>query len=184
MKRNIEIEFKTAISEEKYLELLSFYGLENNVFMQTNYYFDTDNLELNQKQIVLRIRQRGESHFKVTLKSQSEQGSYEYHVLLQPEQAKEMLKNGFNTKDFFEHVDYFVTFKTSLDNHRASTTYEVGTLFLDRCDYCGLTEYELEYEVDHFEEGQMSFYRLLEKHHIDFKQTKRKSERALTCVVR
>ncbi|CCV63842.1 Adenylate cyclase [Alteracholeplasma palmae J233] len=184
MKKNIEIEFKTAVSEKVYQDLLEEFGLESNVFKQTNYYFDTDTLDLNKQQIVLRIRKKGNDYYKVTLKSQSDHGAYEYHVLLTPEQANEMLENGFNTKDFFDHVDYFVTFKTSLDNLRARTPYEVGTLFFDRCDYCGITEYEIEYEVDNFEEGKVAFNQFLENHQIEFKPTRRKSDRALTCIVK
>ena len=82
MKMNIEIEFKTKIDQDKYEELLKEFSLEENVFKQTNYYFDTNNLDLNEKKMVLRIRQKREHSFKLTLKSQSEQGSFEYHVLL------------------------------------------------------------------------------------------------------
>lgn len=183
MKMNIEIEFKTKIDQDKYEELLKEFSLEENVFKQTNYYFDTNNLDLNEKKMVLRIRQKREHSFKLTLKSQSEQGSFEYHVLLTKEQADEMIKNGFNTKDFFEQIDYKVNFQTSLDNHRASTPYEVGTLFFDRNEYCGVVDYEIEYEVDHFETGLQEFNKFLEKHNIEFRPTVRKSERALSCII-
>lgn len=184
MNMNIEIEFKTKIDKEKYEALIKEFSLEENVFKQTNHYFDTANLDLNNKQMVLRIRQKGEHSFKLTLKSQSEQGSFEYHVLLTKEQALEMQKNGFNTKDFFDHIDYFVTYQTHLDNHRASTPYEGGTLFFDYNEYCGVTDYEIEYEVDHFETGLNEFNKFLAKHNIEFKPTKRKSERALTCIIK
>ncbi|VEU83203.1 CYTH domain-containing protein [Acholeplasma hippikon] len=183
MNMNIEIEFKTKIDKEKYEELLKEFSLEENVFKQTNYYFDTNNLDLNNKKMVLRIRQKRENQFKLTLKSQSEQSSFEYHVLLTEEQAKEMIKSGFHTKDFFDQIDFFVNFQTSLDNYRASTPYEVGTLFFDRNEYCGLTDYEIEYEVDHFETGLEEFNKFLAKHNIEFKSTKRKSERALSCII-
>ncbi len=100
MTKNIEIEFKTGLTEEKYRELLAKFKLENNIFKQVNHYFDTDDYTLNQQKIVLRIRQKSDTHYKVTLKSQSEQGAFESHVLLHPDQAKDMIENGFNTKDF------------------------------------------------------------------------------------
>ncbi len=181
MTKNIEIEFKTSISEEKYNELLQLFNLENNIFKQTNHYFDTDEFHLNHDQIVLRIRQKGEQHFKVTLKSQSDEGAYESHVILHKDQARKMIDSGFKTKDFFEDVDHYVTFKASLDNYRVSTPYEGGTLFLDRCEYCGVIDYEIEYEVSNYEEGLKIFNKFLNQHHIDPVPTKRKSERALTC---
>ncbi|MBU1141373.1 MAG: CYTH domain-containing protein [Firmicutes bacterium] len=181
MTKNIEIEFKTVISFEKYTELLQLFNLENNIFKQINHYFDTADFKLNKEKIVLRIRQKSETHYKVTLKSQSEQGAFESHVLLQENQAKDMIKNGFNTKDFFEDLDYFVTFKASLDNYRVSTPYEGGTLFLDRCEYCDIIDYEIEYEVCNYDEGLKLFKQFVAKHHIEIVPTKRKSERAFTC---
>ena len=181
MIKNLEIEFKSAITEEKYLELLKKFNLENNIFKQINYYFDTDDYILNQKQIVLRIRQKGESRFKVTLKSQSDEGAFENHVFLQKEQALAMIENGFNTNEFFEDMDLFVTYKVNLDNHRVSTPYEGGTLFLDRCDYCNVTDYEIEYEASNYDEGKIIFENFLKSHNIEIKPTKRKSERAFTC---
>lgn len=180
-KTNFEIEFKSAISEEKYTELLNLFELENNVFKQTNYYFDTDDLELNSKHIVLRIRQKGD-HFKVTLKKQNGQGAFENHVLIKKEQALDMIENGFNAKEFYEELDCPVTFKASLDNYRVSTPYKDGTLFFDRCNYRDVIDYELEYEFYDYEQGQNIFNTILEDHNIEFVKTKRKSEKALLAI--
>ncbi len=181
MTKNIEIEFKTVVTPEKYHELLKLFKLENNIFKQINHYFDTDDYQLNQKKMVLRIRQKSDTHYKVTLKSQSEQGAFESHVLLSPQQAKAMIEHGFYTKDFFDDLDYFVTFRVSLDNYRVSTPYEGGTLFLDRCDYCNVTDYEVEYEVDDYDQGQKLFEKFLKDHQITPAPTRRKSERAFMC---
>jgi uncharacterized protein YjbK len=181
MTKNIEIEFKTQITADKYDALLHHFHLENNVFKQTNYYFDTDDYILNEKRIVLRIRQKSDTHFKVTLKSQSDQGAFESHVLLNKAQAEDMIQNGFQTKDFFDDIDYYVTFRVNLINYRVSTPYDNGVLFLDRCEYCGVEDYEVEYEVSHYHEGEIAFKRFLDKFDIKQMPTKRKSERAFTC---
>src|SRR5690606_38236218 len=157
---NVEIEFKTQISKDQYETLIEAFSLENNVFKQTNHYFDTANLDLNHQSMVLRIRQKRDK-YKLTLKSQNEHGAFAYHVLLTEEQALDMKKNGFYTKNFFEQIDFFVTYQTSLDNFRASTPYEGGTLFLDYNEYCGVTDYEIEYEVDHYETGAQIFNEFL-----------------------
>jgi len=179
--KNIEIEFKTEVTKEKYESLLKLFNLENNIFKQINYYFDTDTYDLNQQKMVLRIRQKGESRYKVTLKSQSEQGAFESHVLLHTDQALDMIQNGFNTKDFFDELDYFVTYRVNLVNYRVSTPYEGGILFLDRCEYCNVTDYEIEYEVSNYHEGEKLFDEFVIKYDIDKVPTKRKSERAFTC---
>lgn len=177
-KSNIEIEFKTAISKEKYLELLELFELEDNVFKQTNYYFDTTNLDLNSDYTVLRIRQKG-NRYKLTLKKQAEESAFENHIILTKEQADDMILNGFNTKDFFSTLDYKVDFKSSLDNYRASAPYEEGVVFLDKCEYDDITDFEIEYEVNEYNEGKKLFEQLLDKHNIQFIKTRRKSERAL-----
>ncbi|QWB95844.1 CYTH domain-containing protein [Mycoplasmatota bacterium] len=183
MTKNIEIEFKTVISEEKYVELLHRFNLENNVFKQVNHYFDTDNYDLNAESIVLRIRQKGEDRYKVTLKSQGEKEAYENHVILSKAKAEAMIENGFNTNEFFNNIENkFVSFKISLDNFRASTPFEGGTLFLDRCDYCGTTDYEIEFEFNHYDDGKIIFENFIKTQNIDFLPTKRKSERAFTCT--
>ena len=179
MNKNIEIEFKTAVSKEKYQELIEVFQLENNIYKQVNYYFDTDHLDLSKKKVVLRIRQKREHLFKVTLKSQSDVGAFESHVFLNEDQAKDMIDKGFHAKDFFEDIDHFVTFKAKLENERASTPYGLGTLFFDACTYNGITDYEIEYEVDEYDEGLKSFKQFIEKYNIEFTPAKRKSERAL-----
>lgn len=182
MHMNVEIEFKTTITKDKYDELIKTFQLDQNIFKQTNFYFDTNDLELNKRAMVLRIRRKRDS-YKLTLKSQSETGAFEYHVFLDEAQALRMKKEGFHTNEFFEQIDYHVTFQTSLDNFRASTPYMGGILFLDYNEYCGLKDYELEYEADHFETGLDIFNKMLKKFDVSFEQTKRKSERALTCII-
>lgn len=180
MTQNVEIEFKTIIPLDTYQHLLKKFDLENNVFKQVNHYFDTDDYVLSQRQIVLRIRNKGEL-YKVTLKCQSDEQAYEKHFVIHKEKAMDMIENGFQTSEFFDDIDEFVKFQVSLDNYRVSTPYEGGTLFLDRCDYCNVTDYELEYEANNYAEGKIVFEKLLSQCNIDPIPIKRKSERAFTC---
>lgn len=184
MTKNIEIEFKTVLDQIEYQKLLEAFKLEHNVFKQVNYYFDTKNLDLNSHSIVLRIRQKGEI-FKLTLKKQHENEAFEYHVLLRNDQAQNILSEGFHVNQYFEVLeqDYFVTFQTSLENFRASTQYDMGTIFIDKNVYCGRVDYELEYEVHQYKEGLDSFNTFLAKHNLTYKPAPRKSERALACII-
>lgn len=175
---NMEIEFKTSISENKYNELLDKFDLRDNIFKQTNYYFDTVNLDLSKSKTVLRIRQKGE-RFKVTLKKQSEVGAFENHVFLTKDEALDLIENGFNTKKYFDEIDFDVKFYSSLDNYRVSTPYLEGTLFLDKCVYRDVVDYEVEYEYFDLHEGEKIFKDFLNEHEIEYLKTKRKSEKAL-----
>lgn len=179
MKTNIEIEFKTPLEEKQYNDLLQLLELENNIFKQTNFYFDSDDLHFRNNKIVLRIRKKGDHFYKITSKSHSDQGAYEQHVLLDEQEAISMIENGFNTKNFFD-IDVNVKLVGSLDNYRVSTPYKDGELFLDKCVYYGITDHELEYEVDNFDIGKKHFEEFLKQHNIVQKPSIRKSERIYT----
>ena len=94
-----------------------------------------------------------------------------------------MIESGFETKDFFNDLDYHVYFVASIHNFRASMPYHQGVMYIDRCEYCGTVDYELEYEVTEFEEGYQQFLLFLEKHQISKINTRRKSDRALSCSI-
>ena len=171
MTKNIEIEFKTFISEDVYNNLIKEFELENNIFSQTNYYFDTEDTILMQEKTVLRIRQKG-SNYKLTKKTRAEVGADETHLFISKEQAENFLQNGFDAKII--NLPYYVKNIAQLTTHRASTPYKNGTLFLDKSEYYGKVDYEIEYEVDEEKEGLKDFKNFLDSHNITFKESIRK----------
>lgn len=175
MTRNKELEFKTIITEKQYNELLKEFDLENNIFTQTNYYFDTDDHKLLNDHIVLRIRQKCEN-YKLTKKTEAKVGAEETHLFITKEKAKQMLEEGFDAKVM--DLPYYVTNICQLTTHRVSTPYMSGVLFFDKSEYYGHTDYEIEYEVDEINEGQINFDNFLESHNIKFHESIRKSKRA------
>lgn len=177
MTTNKEIEFKTFITKEKYEELLNAFDLADNVFPQTNYYFDTENEDVIKNKSVLRIRQKGDK-FKLTLKSHAEVGADETHIILTKDQAQDMLKNGFDASII--GFPKFVKKIAELTTYRVSTPYKNGTIFFDRSEYYGHVDYEIEYEVDYVEQGKIDFNSFLEEYHVPFKESIRKSKRAYT----
>src|SRR5690554_6332200 len=97
----MEIEFKTSIEKDKYLELLELFDLEENIYKQTNYYFDTEDFTLSNNKTVLRIRQKG-VRFKVTLKSKSKVGPFKNNVLIDKNKEKDIIKIGLIQKHFLK----------------------------------------------------------------------------------
>ena len=172
---NKEIEFKTFITEEQYNNLLKEFGLDNNVFAQTNHYFDTDDTKLIAEQTVLRIRQKG-NNFKITKKTRAEVGADETHILISKEKALDILKNGFDASII--GLPYYVHKVAELTTYRVSTPYKNGTLFFDKSEYYGNVDYEIEYEVDDVKEGTLDFQKFLDDHNIIYKESIRKSKRA------
>lgn len=175
MNENKEIEFKTFISKEKYEELIHEFDLENNIFSQTNFYFDTENLDLMNQQIVLRIRQKG-NNYKLTKKIRADIGADETHIFISKEKASEMLEHGFDAHII--DLPYQVKRIAELTTYRVSFPYKDGTIFIDRSEYYGKVDYEIEYEVDEVEPGTKSFQDFLSFHQIPYKESIRKSKRA------
>ncbi len=172
MNKNKEIEFKTFISKETYDTLLEEFNLANNIFPQTNYYFDTEDTKLMEDQTVLRIRQKG-NNFKLT---RSKIGADETHILLTKEKATEMLKSGFDASII--GLPFEVKKIAELTTYRASCPYKDGTLFFDRSEYYGKVDYEIEYEVDEIKQGLKDFKEFLNYYNIEYVESIRKSKRA------
>lgn len=175
MNKNKEIEFKTFISKETYEALVEEFNLSNNIFPQTNHYFDTEDTKLIEDQTVLRIRQKG-NNFKLTKKTRSKIGADETHIFITKEQALEMLNNGFDASII--GIPYQVKKVAELTTYRASCPYKDGTIFFDRSEYYGNTDYEIEYEVDDIRQGQKDFKEFLKYYNIEYKESIRKSKRA------
>jgi uncharacterized protein YjbK len=182
MEQQIEIEFKTLISKEKYLELLELLDLKNSIFTQTNYYFDTINKELINQHKIIRIRQKPMS-LKLTLKEALDFGhNVEKSIMIEDKTKEQLINEGFNTKKYYGNLDYDVIFITSLVNNRAKTSYLSGTLFLDECVYNGITDYEIEYEASSFETGTKEWNLLLSKLNVTAVVTNKKTTRAFESI--
>lgn len=175
MIKNKEIEFKTFINEEQYNSLINEFELENNIFKQTNHYFDTEDCKLLEEHTVLRIREKG-NNFKLTKKTRAEVGADETHIFINQNKAKELMQNGFNASII--GLPYYVSKIAELTTYRASAPYKDGTIFFDKSVYYGHVDYEIEYEVDDVKQGKIDFDDFLKSHHIKFKESIRKSKRA------
>lgn len=182
MSTNLEREFKTKITEEQYNKLISEFELENNIFPQTNFYFDTPDLKLFKEHTVLRIRQKG-NNFKLTKKERGVNANeaFESHIFLQEEKALEFLKNGFDANII--ELNCHVNNICELTTYRAKTTYSDGILFFDKSEYYGHTDYEIEYEVDSIEQGEKDFTTFLNEHNINYEEPERKSTRAYNIII-
>ncbi len=61
--------------------------------------------------------------------------------------------------------------------------YQQGIMYIDRCEYCGTVDYELEYEVTDYDIGAYQFNTFLNEHAIPKLATRRKSDRAFSCSI-
>lgn len=175
MYTSLEIEFKTAISKDEYEKLIKLFNLEDKIFTQTNYYFDTPNFSLIDNHIILRIREKAHN-IKLTSKTPQEIGTLEKHIVLEKDKAYEMIKEGFDANII--GISHFVKNVATLTTHRATTSYKSGKLFFDKNTYYDTTDYEIEFECDNIELGKTEFLEFLDKHNIKYIKMVSKSKRA------
>ena len=150
-------------------------NLEDKVFKQTNYYFDTPDHKLINNHIILRIREKS-YNIKLTSKTKQEIGTLEKHIVLATDEAYKMIKEGFDAS--LIGINEKVINIASLTTHRAKTTYKNGTIFLDKNTYFDTTDYEIEFEAAEIELGRKEFLEFLEENNLEYIKIVSKSKRA------
>lgn len=173
---NLEIEYKSLLTEKEYLLLKEKYFNDEELITQINYYFDTPNLHfLSNKQIV-RIRQNF-THNYIEFCTKIPEGEFfmERNIWINEHFFKQYLRQGLTIAD--KKVNYICNLKTE----RYYKIIEHGVLFLDKSYYGNNIDYEIEYEAfGKSEEFKKRFLDLLKDNNIEFRQILSKSKRAVT----
>ncbi|MER2122675.1 MAG: CYTH domain-containing protein [Exiguobacterium indicum] len=179
IRQELEIEFKNLLSEQEYLSLFTHYASAKQPIWQANDYFDTPDFELRKKGAALRIREKKQGLI-LTLKQPHEEGLLETHVTLSSTEAEDLFKYGLiHSEEMNEQLKSFdlqgsLEHLGRLETERIETVLPEGLLVLDKSRYLGHTDYELEFEVSNFEQGQKDFERILSEHDIPQRKTKNK----------
>ena len=175
MYTSLEIEFKTKITKEQYETLMEKYSLNDKVFSQTNYYFDTSSHTLLNSGTILRIREKAHN-IKLTSKTKQDVGTLERHIILEKDKAYKMIKEGFDASII--EINGFVKNIATLTTYRAKTNYKTGTLFFDKNTYYDEVDYEIEYEALDLENGKKEFLEFFEENNLEYIKMISKSKRA------
>nr|WP_086349138.1 CYTH domain-containing protein [Enterococcus sp. 9E7_DIV0242]OTP15856.1 hypothetical protein A5888_002070 [Enterococcus sp. 9E7_DIV0242] len=94
MSKNLEIEYKTMLSEESFFRITDYFQLkEEDFFVQVNTYFDTLDSQLKQMNAGLRIRSFTDSA-EITLKLPEKVGLLEITDTISLTQVQEITKSG------------------------------------------------------------------------------------------
>ncbi|WP_442599194.1 CYTH domain-containing protein [Neobacillus sp. D3-1R] len=184
MTQSIEIEFKNELTKVEYEKLKDHFRLDySQFFLQTNHYFDTVRFSLKEKGSALRIRQKANS-YELTLKQPYQDGLLETNQVLTEAEAKEAIENnqipGGHVSELISEMQIDVNqiqFFGTLTTKRAEWEYEKGLLVLDYSTYLNTDDYELEYEVNDREKGQVVFHTLLNSLQIPIRKTDNKIKR-------
>lgn len=181
MQRSLEVEFKSLLTKEEYERLADmFKGSRSDV--QTNHYFDTPRFSLKALDSSLRVRER--DSLELTLKKKKGYAMQEYTLPITEEMFEEIkqtgvipdseLKNELAPLIGEQKLNNFL----SLSTLRMMTQYKKGVLFLDKSTFCGVTDYELEYEAKNYIEGKKEFIELITELQIQYKKSEKKVLRA------
>jgi uncharacterized protein YjbK len=184
MSETIEIEFKNLLKKVEYETLLKAFQVEEKAaFIQTNHYFDTPEFTLKDKGSALRIREKYNS-FEMTLKQPADIGLLETTQVLSAndfqlaieyhEFPKGIVQDRLEQlKVIVNNIEYF----GSLTTRRVEFPYKNGLLVLDHSHYLDTEDYEIEYEVEDFQQGQIVFQELLKQYEIPIRITPNKIAR-------
>lgn len=180
---NNEIEFKQLLSQSQYQSIYNKYFPEMQPFSQTNYYIDTEQFDLRSHKSALRIRVK-DDYYEMTLKVPAEVGLMEYnfetHVI--PELNKELVANDLPL-EITEQLNKMnvdvnqLVILGALTTSRLEKEVQGNLLVLDKSDYLNYQDYELEYEVEDYDDGLIQFEMILETFDIKHETPENKVQR-------
>lgn len=180
--KHLEIEYKTLLTKDEFKRLDLLFSHVPQV-TQTNYYFDTDDLQLKKHRLSLRIRTFSQSA-EMTLKIPQTVGNLEYNTDLTLDEAKQIIKSSqfpqnAVTQPILEAGIKLTDLKLlgNLTTIRRESQTEIGLMALDSNRYAQIKDYELELEVSDASRGKEDFQAFLEKYNINYKFAKSKLAR-------
>ena len=169
MATNNEIEFKQLLTQSQYQSIYKTYFQDVGTFSQTNYYIDTPQFDLKANQSALRIRVK-DDYNEMTLKIPAEVGLMEYNFetrvvpelnksittqMLPAEIIKKKKKMDFDLNQ--------LVILGALTTERLEKEVNGNLLVLDKSRYLAFEDFELEFEVDDYDEGFKQFKNILEQ---------------------
>ncbi|MFR4176995.1 MAG: CYTH domain-containing protein [Lactococcus raffinolactis] len=192
MQTNLEIEYKTLLSLSEFDQLGKRFSHVAPV-RQTNHYFDTPDLKLRANKLSLRIRTFDDAA-EMTLKIPQKVGNLEHNIALTSEEANAILatkalpQNCINIQNILELLKGYaidlsaVRVLGSLTTTRREYETSIGLMALDKNEYSGRLDYELELEVADARSGEKNFNYFLKDNQIEYRYARSKVVRFLESI--
>ena len=184
MQKNVDVEFKTLLSEEEYNRLMEKFS-GNKTDFQTNHYFDTSRFSLKALDASFRVRQR--DNFEITLKRKKGYNIIVKTLPISEDDFNELKDTGY-VEDEDLQDDLIALIGTqplnnflSLSTLRMYLPYKNGILFIDKSSYLGCTDYELEYEAKNYHGGKKEFIEIISELGLQYKKADKKIKRAFNA---
>lgn len=142
----VENEFKVMLNREQYETLRSFYDWDK-VIEQTNYYYDTAELTLSDRHVTCRVRKIGGDCFlQIKLPNGRDYSRIELEKKLGAEVPEELSADLLNALAGERSELPDVRLLGALSTTRGVKRFEGAEIDLDKSEYFGKTDYELEIE--------------------------------------
>lgn len=176
MSRNVEIEAKELISKENFESLYKKYAKKYTPYVQTNYLLFPFDLSMEDTRLAIRIREKNHT-YEFTTKIQLSEGKLEINQVISDREFDDFIKNNIVPKGevYNELLDRklcnpnnlraFAILKTT----RIDIPYKDGLLSIDKSEYLGVTDYEIEYESTSMIKAVDTLKEFLLKEKIPFK---------------
>lgn len=188
MGKSLEYEARVMLSITQYNKLLLLMSKINPITL-INEYFDDDNCSIIKSRKMLRIRNLNFSGYELTLKIKGENGDTEYNQPISPEERDLFIKNGIfpdgEVKNLVKDIIPLETISliTSLKTMRYEKNIEDYLFVLDKNEYNGIVDYNLEIESDSKQKSVEIIKKYCKDYNIQYSEKyKGKSRRAILSV--
>jgi len=175
------VAYRTLLTSSEYeLLIKQFEGCPSN--SQTNYYFDTKRFTLKASDITLRVKRK--DSLQIGLKRKKNYNQIDIPADITEKEFQEILDTGvINIKSISQEIAPFIKDQL-LVNYLTLTTYRIflpykhGILAIDKVDYLGMTDYELEFQASNAYSGKDEFVQTVKELGIKYKKAEPKLKRA------
>lgn len=185
MQKGTDVEFKSLLTEKEYNKLLEYFTNAKSDF-QTNHYFDTKRFSLKALNASLRVRERED--FELTLKRKKGYNTDLKSITISQEEFNELKETGVVTKEELVNdltnlikEQKLVNF-LSLSTLRFYAPYGSGVINIDKSEYIGIVDYEIEFTGKSYHQGKADFIKIISDFGIQYKKSEKKIKRAFNAL--
>ena len=185
MAKELEVSYRTLLSKSEYTRLAEMFNNKPSN-LQTNYYFDTSRFTLKAAEVVLRVRKR--DRYEVSLRRKK--GYNKINNFITEEEFEKFVTEGvIPSLEIQAEIGELIKGQKivnymSLSTFRIFFPHKHGVLAIDKCEYLGETDYELEFQATTRDLGKNDFVETVKELGIIYKKGETKIKRAYNALKR
>jgi uncharacterized protein YjbK len=187
MAKELEVSFRTLLSKNEYIKLAEMFN-DKPSNLQINYYFDTTRFTLKAAEVVLRVRKR--DYYEVTLRRKKGYNKVEITNNISEEEFEKFVTEGIIPSLEIQAEIGELIKGQKIVNYMSLSTFRIffphkhGVLAIDKCEYLGETDYELEFQASTRDLGKKDFVETVKELGIIYKKGETKIKRAYNALKR